>query len=177
MVPAFERLNPDDQARIDGMWNNLLSDPQRLDRNLLLDVLITFQLHEQGVDRVTYHAEKDFSGGTVLMDVKFDRTKPLEDWFLIEIRDHNNKVLRKEHYSGDEVWSHSYDLAGISVIEATTQPTTSPATAETTEPASTEADAGPSTRPATEPYEAQLRRQWMEIRCKQILAATQPARR
>jgi hypothetical protein len=38
MVPAMQRLTPQDQAQVDGMWNNMLSTPDRLDRNLLVDV-------------------------------------------------------------------------------------------------------------------------------------------
>jgi hypothetical protein len=63
----------------DRMWNNMLLTPDRHDRELLLDVLLTFEMHEQGVDRATYHAEKDYAGGVVVMEMKYDRLKPLED--------------------------------------------------------------------------------------------------
>jgi hypothetical protein len=155
MVPAFHRLKPDEQAQVDQMWNNMLARPDRLDRELLLDVMLAFSLHEEGVDRATYHAEKDFAGGVVLMDVSYDRQKPLEDWFLVEIRDRQKNVLRKEHYCGEEVWSHYNDLLGG--VLSTTRPT-----------------AGPAAPPATQPTEIELREQRLEIRYKQIMAATQP---
>ena len=163
-APAMRRLDPDEQAQVDRMWNNMLVKPDRLDRELLLDVLLTFELHEEGVDRTTYHSEKDFAGGVVLMDMKYNRQKPLEDWFFVEILDHDKKVLRKEHYSGDEIWSHYQSVGGVNVIlaaAATTQPTTGPIAM---------------TQPATQPTDEELRMQWQIARFKQIIAATQPMR-
>jgi hypothetical protein len=164
VAPAFRRLEPDDQARVNQMWNNMLSRPDRLDRELLLDVIVAYELHQMGVDRASYHAEKDYAAGTVLMDVKFDREKPMEDWFLIELRGRDGKLIRKEHYSGEEVWSHFNDLAafplyGPVLAQAATQPTTVPVT-----------------QPATQPTDAELHAAWVIARYRQITAATQPER-
>lgn len=161
-APAFRRLAPEEQAQVDRMWNNMLATPDRLDRNLLLDVMLAYELHQYGVDRATYHAEKDYAGGVVLMDIKYDRQKPLDDWFFVEIRDRANHTVRKEHYSGDEIWSHCQDL-WHSTAASTTAPSTS------TQPASQ-----PATQATTQPTEAELRAAWIEARYKQIMAATQP---
>ena len=162
-APAFQRLAPDEQAQVDRMWNNMLAAPDRLDRNLLLDVTLAYELHEYGVDRAMYHAEKDYAQGVVLMDIKYDRQKPLEDWFFVEIRDRANKTVRKEHYSGDEIWSHYQDMAAFPIVASALQATTAPAV-------STQ----PTTQPATQPTEAELRAAWIEARYRQIMAATQP---
>jgi hypothetical protein len=167
-VPAFRRLDAEEQAQVDQIWNNVLEKPNRLDRELLLDVMLAYQLHASGVDKASYHAEKDYAQGKVVMDVQFDRSKPLEDWFLLEVRDQKGNVLRKEHYSGDEVWSHADDLTGLD-LRATLRETAAPAstTQPTTEPIAT-------TQPTTLPSEAELRRQYLQIRYQQIMAATQP---
>jgi hypothetical protein len=161
-APAVRRLDPAEQAQVDQMWANMLSTPDRLDRGLLLDVMLTFELHQLGVDRATYHAEKNVAGGgVVVMDMQFDRLKPLDDWFFVEIFDHDHKSLRKERYAGDEIWAHYNDLLGPSQVEATTRPSTGPTAA---------------TQATTRPTDAELRNAWREARLRQIMAATQPAR-
>jgi hypothetical protein len=162
IAPAFRRLDADGQARVNQMWNNMLARPDRLNRELLLDVMLAYELHEFGVDRASYHAEKDYAAGTVLMDVKYDREKPMEDWFFVELRDRAGKSIRKEHYTGEEVWSHFDDAAGYQIVgpaleQAATQPTTLPVT-----------------RPSTQPTDAELRSAWILARYRQITAATQP---
>lgn len=151
---------------VDRMWNNMLVTPDRLDRELLLDVLLTFELHEEGIDRATFHAEKDYAGGVVAMDMKYDRLKPLEDWFFVEIFDLNKKSIRKEHYTGDEIWSHSKDTYAYLVLApaiaaAATQPSLMPVA---------------TTQPTTQPTEAELHLAWQIARARQIMAATQPVK-
>jgi hypothetical protein len=79
----------------------------------------------------------------------------------VEIFDKDHKSIRKEHYSGDEIWAHWDDLFGSSRAGPTTSPTTGPAA---------------TSQPTTEPTEAELRSAWQEARYRQIMAATQPAR-
>jgi hypothetical protein len=167
-APAFIRLSPDEQARVDASWKNMLTPIDRLDRELLLDVILAYQLHEIGVDRATYEADKDYADGTIHTKVTFDRTKPLDDHFFVEVRDKKKQLVRAETYSGEEVWSHFRSLGVASVairITSTTQPTTAPTTEPTPQPAA-----------ATQPTDEQLREEWLRARMKQITAATQPAR-
>jgi hypothetical protein len=170
-APAFRRLDPDEQAQVDRMWDNALQRPDRLDRELLLDVIIAFQLHASGVDRATYHAEKSYAQGTVVMDVRFDRNKPLDDWFFLEVHDPKGNVVRKEHYAGDEVWSHLDQLTGFELVReaAATQPAGVYTAA--TQPITPQPGA---TQPATMPSEAELREAQLTTRYLQIIAATQP---
>jgi hypothetical protein len=162
-VPAFKRLPPDQQAQVDSSWKNMLTPTNRLDRELLLDVILAYELHQIGVDRATYEVDKDYADGTIHMRVTFDRSKPLDDHFFVEVRDKKNQLVRSETYSGDEVWSHFGALEGASVAEriATTQPSTQPTT---------------QSMAATQPTDFELRQEWLKARMKQIEAATQPAR-
>ena len=163
MAPAIRRLAPDEQAQVDGMWNNLLAKPDRLDRELLLDVMIVYQLHQLGVDKANYHAEKEFVAGTVLMDVSFDRKLPLDDWFVVSISDTSGRCLRKERYTGEEVWSH---LASFTGSGSTITRSQGPDPSSTTSPG----------RAATQPTDAEAHAKWLDARMQQIVAATQPAK-
>jgi hypothetical protein len=148
VVPAFTRLDPKEQVMVDQMWRNMITDPNRLDRELLLDVLIYHGLFEAGIDEGSFHAVKHVDQATVLMDIKFVRDKPLKDHFDVTIKDANGKELRSEHYSGQEVMSHVNGLWG--------EPATRPGEREQTE-------------------EIAAKLQWQEARRRQIAAATQPA--
>src|SRR3954471_16662912 len=88
-APAFHRLEPDQQAQVDDAWRNMLSPPGRLDRELLLDVIVYNQFHQLGVDRADYRAEKELpnAGGPAPMRITFARRKPLDDHFFVEVRD------------------------------------------------------------------------------------------
>src|SRR5436309_2428621 len=81
VVPAFVRVGPEQQAQIDASWKNMLTPTDRLDRELLLDVMLVYQLHQLGIDHATYEADKEFADGTIHMRVTFDRAKPLDDHF------------------------------------------------------------------------------------------------
>src|SRR5437588_2750266 len=105
-VPAFVRLGPEQQARLDASWKNMLTPTDRLDRELLLDVMLVYQLHQLGIDRATYEADKAFGDGAIHMRVTFDRAKPLDDRFVVEVRNKQKQLIRTETYSGEEVWSH-----------------------------------------------------------------------
>jgi hypothetical protein len=172
--PAVQRLSPEDQAKVDQIWNNVLTPPERVDRELLLDVVEAFELHTAGIDRLKLECEKDFTGGTVHMIVNFNRRRPPEDdRFIVMIRDHQGHLLRKETYSSEEVLSHGKQIFGVVVTgtfqeeskEAATQPSSQPATQQspTTAPAS---------RPLTEAEKAD--QAWREARWRQIRAATRP---
>lgn len=122
-LPVVERLNPQDQRTVDQSWLNMLSPPERLDRALLLDVLVTNQLHQQGVDRLHFVSEKDVWGGRVIMTVHYDRAHPAFDNFTVTFTDAKGQERRHERYSFDEVKDRANKLLG-----STTRPSTQPAT-------------------------------------------------
>jgi len=149
--PAVERLSPAEQAAIDQYWNNMLSPTDRLDRGLLLDVVMFYQLHEVGVDRLHMESQKDFAGGAVTMTIDFVRANdPASDRLTLEVKNRAGQSLRKETYSGAEVLAQFKDLS-----RPTTNPTTRPDGRQTEDDAAREA--------------------WLEARMRQISAATQPA--
>ena len=178
--PAAQRLSPEDQAKVDQMWNNMLAPPERVDRELLLDVVEAFELHTAGIDRLKLECEKDFTGGTVHMIVDFNRPRPPEDdRFIIMIRDPKGHLLRKETYSSEEVLSHGRQIVGpiitespevsgtvsITIGQPSTQPTSQPCTKQSPTTA-------PAERPPTEAEKAD--QAWREARWRQIRAATRP---
>jgi hypothetical protein len=124
-VPAVRRLEAPEQEQIDRSWNNMLSPPARLDRELLLDTVEAFQLHHFGVDRLHMQSQKRFDGGTVTMDVYFDRGRREVDAFWITIRNPRGRLLRVERYPSHEVFAHAEDL-GVSTSGERTRPTTRP---------------------------------------------------
>jgi hypothetical protein len=145
--PAVERLSPDEQAQIDRGWNNMLSPIDRLDRGLLLDVVIFYLLHQVGVDRLRLHSEKDYAGGTIVMTIDYARANdPATDRLTLEVKDRAGKSIRKETYSGAEVLGQVKSFGNAT------------------------------TRPDGKPTEDQVTRQaWFEARLRQIVSATQPA--
>lgn len=94
------------------MWVNMLSPTNRLDRGLLLDTVTTFQLHARGVDRLTMRSEKDYIGGHIQMDIAFDRKHPEVDFFQVRLFDRGGRLVRTEHYSGQEVLDRFEALGG-----------------------------------------------------------------
>src|SRR6266571_3507808 len=58
--PLTVRLDADQQKMVDGMWNNMLTPTDRLDRELLLDVLCQSWLFQIGVDRLHLTSEKGY---------------------------------------------------------------------------------------------------------------------
>jgi hypothetical protein len=155
-VPGVRRLAPDEQAIVDGMWGNMLTPPARLERDVLLDTILSFELIKTGVDRLTMRSEKDVAAGKVVMVVRFDRRDPSVDTFAVELLSGTGAVLRSERYSREEVFAHAQALREaltIRSVDAGTRPTTMPS--ETQEE-----------RSAREAYERRMAR---------IAAATQPS--
>jgi hypothetical protein len=102
-VPMAPRVDDDTQKRIDEAWENALAPTDRFDHQLLLDVLIGTGVYQRGVDKLTFRSEKRFSGGTVVMEIMFDRAEPDKDRFEVTISDKGGKQLRKEVYGREEV--------------------------------------------------------------------------
>jgi hypothetical protein len=134
------------------MWVNMLSPTDRLDRDLLLDTLIAFQLHGLGVDRLTMQSEKDYIGGRVRMNVEFDRQRPEVDCFRVSVFDRGGRLVRAERYTGQEVLDHVHALA------------------EPLPPQAIDADGNP----VPDPPDVAARRALHEAHLEQIKAATQP---
>jgi hypothetical protein len=143
-VPGVRRLAADEQAVVDGMWDNMLSPPARLDRDVLLDTIVSFELLQTGVDRLTMRSEKHVAAGKVVMVVRFDRRDPSADTFAVELLSGTGAVLRSERYSREEVFAHAQALRG---------PPGARLTASGTQPSET-----PEERSAREAYERRIAR-------------------
>jgi hypothetical protein len=101
--PLPPRLEADEQKKIDDAWDNALAPVDHLDRQAVLDTLIVSQAFQAGVDRLEFRSEKKFSGGLVVMEIHFDRTKPHDDRFELTIRDTADKEVRHVVYNRSEV--------------------------------------------------------------------------
>jgi hypothetical protein len=98
------RVAPEEQEQIDAGWNNLLTPTGRADRQLLLDVLLSTEWYEKGVDHLQFRSEKKLAaGGTVVMEVSCDRGNPDGDRLVIEVYDKSAQLVRRERYTLDEV--------------------------------------------------------------------------
>ncbi len=109
--PIPERLKEDDQKRLDQAWDTALTPVGKHDRQTLLDVMVGTQAYQVGVDQLQFRSVKKWSGGTVVMEIHFDREKPVEDRFTITVNDLAGKPLRAERYSRDDVEQAVKDLA------------------------------------------------------------------
>jgi hypothetical protein len=103
MFPAVERLDPQEQAEVDGVWDAMLNPAAKADRQVLLDALLLQQLHQRGVDRLILRSEKLFTGGTAVLEVFFERANEAADRFELTVLDMDNKVARHESWPADEV--------------------------------------------------------------------------
>jgi hypothetical protein len=102
-APLPERLDPESQKKIDDAWASVLTPPDRLGHQDLLDVLVGTQAYQLGVDSFMFRAEKRYAGGKVVMEVAFDRARPDEDRFQVTVLDSLGKVARAENYTRKEV--------------------------------------------------------------------------
>jgi hypothetical protein len=103
LVPMAGRLNDQDQATVDRGWDRALAPVDRLSHADWLDVFVGASVFEEGVDRLSFRSEKSFSDGKVVMAIEFDRSRPSEDRFTMEVRDRRGTVVRREAYGRDEV--------------------------------------------------------------------------
>ncbi len=102
-APMAPRPDAEAQKEIDEAWDRVLGPVDHLDHQALLDVLMFTKAYEVGVDRLTFRSEKQVTAGTVVMEVHYDRLKPAEDRFEVQLVDMAGGVLRKERYGRDEV--------------------------------------------------------------------------
>lgn len=179
VYPAVQRLEPDEQALVDHMWNNMLNPVDRLDRELLLDVMLAYELHVYGIDRLKLDCEKDFDGGTIRIKLDYDRRRAREDdRLVVEIRDNKGNLLRREVYQNEEVLSHFKQITGVVTQEIYLLPRTAIAASAATQP-TTQTSANPSAgSPTIQPKQSEDEKaaeQWRDARWHQIRAATQPS--
>src|SRR5262249_2083604 len=95
-VPMVQRLDPEAQQQVDGIWSNLLTPPNRLDRTLLLDALMANQLHESGVDELRMVSKKRVGDGLAVMEVDFERERPEADGFTFTYVSSPGLEIRRE---------------------------------------------------------------------------------
>lgn len=153
--PMVDRLPEEQQQVVDATWDNMFTPPERLDRILLLDVLIVNQMHQYGVDRLELRSEKRVCNGRVIMTIRFDRADPAFDEFTISYLDEQGRERRRERYSTQEINARIELLyPGMYVL--------------TTRPEGTADKAAARER-------ARARRREAEARLAEIAAATQPA--
>lgn len=103
--PMVARLRPDFQQEVDAAWSRVLIPPNHLTRQQLLDVVVAGELHHLGIDRLALRSEKQNSGGTVVLEVHFDRHRPEHDRFEVFVYDALWTLLRHERYSRAEIES------------------------------------------------------------------------
>jgi len=151
--PMVQRLPPESQQQVDVAWDNMLTPPSRLDRALLLDVIVCNRFHQTGVDRLVLRSEKRTRQGTVVLEVNFEKNDPARDEFVVRLVNSNGVELRRERYSRNDVETSTRLLwSGVSDVE----------TPDMT---------------ADERADVKKRRERHEQRARQIQAATQPAGR
>ena len=109
--PMVPRPDAEGQKKIDESWERALAPVGRLDHQALLDVFVTSQAYELGVDRLTFRSEKRFSGGKVVMEVVYDREEPAKDRFSVTVHGPTGELLREERYGREEVEQTCRELA------------------------------------------------------------------
>lgn len=116
-TPMPVRLSEESQKNVDDAWNNALNPPTRLDRDLLLDVMISYDMYWTGVDRVRATVEKDLNPGRVVMELHYDRSQPAEtDAFIVTCFNQYDGIQRVEHFSRADIDSRHEELYGGKLI-------------------------------------------------------------
>jgi sulfite reductase beta subunit-like hemoprotein len=119
-VPMVPRVDDETQGKVTAAWTAMLSPVNRLDRQTLLDAIINYQFHEMGVERFSARVEKTFDGGTVVMEIQFDRARPAADRFVVEVFDKGWRLIRRESYSREDVENtvRALSLPDVQTVEA-----------------------------------------------------------
>jgi len=177
-TPMAPQLSPDDQHKVDQMWDDMLTPVQRVNRQTLLDTNVAYWMFTFGVDRLHVTSEKYFSGGTAVMEIDCDRANPDVDQFTITMLDERGRTIRRERYTRAEVEESSRVLRGMANLGPSGITIQGQAAVEVGPPT-----IEPSTQPATQPITAQPetpeeRAFLLECQRRQAAAAaaTQPAR-
>lgn len=102
-TPSVERLSDEEQQRVDDAWANLLTQPEPVERSLLLDCILVKALHQYGVDHLLLLSEKRVGDELVVMEVRFDRQDPEGDAFAITHVDADGYEIRRETFTRDDI--------------------------------------------------------------------------
>ena len=102
-TPLPTRLDDEGQKSVNDAWEKVLERVDRYDNQALLDMLIVTQAYQTGVDKLELRSEKRFSGGIVIMEIRYDRSAPKEDRFEVKVVDAAGKVLREERYEREQI--------------------------------------------------------------------------
>jgi hypothetical protein len=109
-MPMAPRFEPEQLHQIDAAWDRALSPVDRLTRERWLDLFVGASAYQAGVDKLSFHSEKRFAGGLVVMEVVFDRAVPTNDHFRVEVFDLAGQLVREETYDRHEVEKAYQDL-------------------------------------------------------------------
>jgi hypothetical protein len=102
-TPMPQRLSDEDQKNVTESWNRALKPVDRYGHQPLLDILISTQAYQVGVDRLSLHSEKKVAAGMVVMDIIYDRLDPTIDRFEVKVLNDAGAILRRESYGREEV--------------------------------------------------------------------------
>ena len=101
MGPLTVRLKPEEQAQVDSVWENMLTPVDRVERDVLLDVVCEGWMFQVGVDRLRLVSEKAYAHGRVVMEIDCDRANPEADQFSLTVLDKRGRTVRRERYGGE----------------------------------------------------------------------------
>jgi hypothetical protein len=152
MSPFLIKLKPEEQKIVDSEWENMFTPSNRLDRDLLLDVLTAQQELQLGFDRLHVTGEKYFTSGRAVVEADFDRGNPDSDQLTITLYDLQGRTTRRERYGRKEIKARWDEMSGDRYYHIVAR---KEGTVET-------------------PEQRELRLE-MEKRVKRIQGATQPA--
>ena len=108
--PLPPRLDPEGQKEINDAWETVMGRVDRFDNQAMLDLLIVTQAYQIGVDKLEFRSEKQFSGGTVVMEIHYDRAAPKEDRFEVKVVDGQGKLVRRERYGRVQIETTDKEL-------------------------------------------------------------------
>ena len=102
-TPMPPRLDKEAQATVDEAWEKALKPVDHLDHQVLLDALIGMGADPGGIDKLYLRSEKLLLQRPRGHGNLFRPRAPTADRFEVEVISKQDKVLRHEHYSRDEV--------------------------------------------------------------------------
>ena len=103
MSPMPVRLEDEQQKSINESWEKTLVPVDRFDSQTLLDIFLATNAYQCGVDKLEFLSEKRYSGGTIVMEIHYDRLFPEKDRFTVKILDSQGKILRQESYDRKQI--------------------------------------------------------------------------
>ena len=103
LLPMTPRMSDQSQRMIDSAWNNMLTPVGRVDRQTLLDTMMTYWMHQYGVDRLHLVSEKSLLHGKAIMEIDCDSGSPQTDQFTVTVLDERGRTVRRERYSRSDI--------------------------------------------------------------------------